>query len=544
MMSKIIFQLKVKNLLILTIVISLLITFSITSIYFNSLSGADNYKYMDNILYIFGESSDPYDNQGLLYFFIVSLIFKIRTKTFNYENEQSFISDNTQSLFLSETIQLANLYFFIFGLIGFYYLMKKMKIGENKALFILILFCYFPTFYYLRLNMKPEILAFALIPWLFYFYQSFLLSKANMNLIAMGVITAVLLVSKSSIAAMVIICVFLMYIHKYNVFSLKHLGVGALAVFISFGSLLVENYFLDIGNILEREPEINYDNKAPIDFVYSVDFERLRKDPKKNYHSDSLVSITLIDLFSDYFELNWEEDSSLFNKNIKPLIVERERNLNNDNLKFINLDINNKHLIYSGPHPNYLKYQTRYAGLMFSVLFFYLIIYTFIRENKINRIYLTFPLLGLFVLLINSIFGFPQNNFDPAVGDTFKVFYYSFLIPFPLIVIMKNLNLKKLINLISIGIFIIFTFINLGFPKINDEIFDSKITVAVENNIICELNKQFIQQTLVNNKKIICENASQNGPFSTSIKKVPYVSTSLFILINVFIISKIRKDEE
>ena len=51
----------------------------------------------------------------------------------------------------------------------------KIKINENRALFILILFCYFPTFYYLRFNMKPEILAFALIPWLFYFFQSFLI---------------------------------------------------------------------------------------------------------------------------------------------------------------------------------------------------------------------------------------------------------------------------------------------------------------------------------------------------------------------------------
>lgn len=521
-----------------------MITFSVTSIYFNSLSGADNYKYMDNILYIFGESSSPYDNQGLLYFFIVGLMLKIRTESFNYENDQSFISDNSQSFFLSETIQLANLYFFVFGLIGFYYWMKKMKINENRALFILILFCYFPTFYYLRFNMKPEILAFALIPWLFYFFQSFLIFKKNRDLFTMGVITAVLLASKSSIAAMVIISLFLLYIFKYRFFSLKHLRIGTLALLVSFGSLLVENYFLDIGNILERTPEANYNNKAPIDFIYSINLERLRKDPEKNYHNESLVSITLIDLFSDYFELNWKEDSSLFNKSIKPLIVERNRDINNDNLKLFNLDIKNKHIVYSGPHPQYLKYQTTYMGLIFSTLFIYLIIYNFFRENKINRIYLIFPLLGIFVLLINSIFGFPQNNFDPAVADTFKVFYYSFLIPFPLIIILKNLNLKKLINLLSIVTFIVFTFINLGFPKINNEILDSKITVSVQNNVLCEINKKFIEQTLVINKEIICKDSRETGSVSTSIKHTPYMSTSLFILINVLILSKIRKDEE
>ena len=153
-------------------------------------------------------------------------------------------------------------------------------------------------------------------------------------------------------------------------------------------------------------------------------------------------------------------------------------------------------------------------------------------------------MLGIFVLLINSIFGFPQNNFDPAVADTFKVFYYSFLIPFPLIIILKNLNLKKLINLLSIVTFIVFTFINLGFPKINNEILDSKITVSVQNNVLCEINKKFIEQTLVINKEIICKDSRETGSVSTSIKHTPYMSTSLFILINVLILSKIRKDEE
>ena len=248
--------------------------------------------------------------------------------------------------------------------------------------------------------------------------------------------------------------------------------------------------------------------------------------------------------FNDYFELNWKEDSSLFNKNIKPLIVERDRGLNNDNLKFINLDLTNKHIVYSGPHPNYLKYQTRYFGLLFSTLFFYLLFYNFYKENKINRSYLIFPMLGILVLLINTIFGFPQNNFDPTKADTFKVFYYSFLVPFPLIIILKNINLRKIINILSLSIFVSFTFINLGFPKINNEILDSKITSSVENNVLCEVNKVFIEPTLINNKTITCNKTPSTGRIATTLERIPYVSSSLFLLISALILSKIRKNEE
>ena len=70
---------------------------------------------------------------------------------------------------------------------------------------------------------------------------------------------------------------------------------------------------LGIGNLLDREPESNYNNKASLNIVTNLDFERLLKDPKKNYHRNSVISITLIDLISDYFELNWKEDSVMFN---------------------------------------------------------------------------------------------------------------------------------------------------------------------------------------------------------------------------------------
>lgn len=113
---------------------------------------------------------------------------------------------------------------------------------------------------------------------------------------------------------MVLICLFCRYIISSKSISLKQVGLGLFIFLMAWGSILGENYFLEIGNILDRQPEENYNNRADSKFIYSVDFERLRKDPKKDYHNESLLAITMIDLFSDYFELNWKEDSVLFSE--------------------------------------------------------------------------------------------------------------------------------------------------------------------------------------------------------------------------------------
>ena len=64
------------------------------------------------------------------------------------------------------------------------------------------------------------------------------------------------------------------------------------------------NNRLGVGNVLNRSPEVQYQNLAEIQILYSIDLERLYKDPMKNYHKDSALAITLLDTYGDYFELN------------------------------------------------------------------------------------------------------------------------------------------------------------------------------------------------------------------------------------------------
>ena len=503
------------------IFISLYITFVITNIYFNALSGADNYKYIENILFIFGERDSTYDNQGLLYYFLVSLILKLRTDSFNYFDKD---------IFLSETILLTNLLIFIYGLIGFYKFLRIIATSKNKSLLVVLFFCFFPTFFYLRLNMKPEILAFALLPWIFYYFEDFLITKDRKNIIYITIILSLVISSKGSIAVMTMMCLFIKYLLNYKKFNLKNIITGTTFLFFFTMLIFLENLNLGIGNLYSRSPEENYNNKASSEIILNLDFERLLKDPKKNYHKDSLFSITLIDFMSDYFELNWKEDSTLFSKNIKPLVVGELRNSGGEYNKLFSLDFDNKEIKYFGPGLDYLTYVTTYIAMIFSLFFLYLYLKVFFTNRLKDKVYNLFPLIGIFILLVNTIFGFPQNNFDPNVGDTFKVFYYSFLIPFPIIMIFNNIDFKKIKNYLFVLLFIGFTFINLGFPKANNEYLDLELKNRVENTMFCELNRTIFQRSFITDYTVECRDSKYGGKIKTDIENIPYISLGLLIL--------------
>lgn len=528
-------KINVSYIYLVLILFSLYFTFTLSNIYFNSLSGADNYKYIENIFFIFGEEEKAYDNQGLFYFFYVAIFIKLRADTFNY-------SEN--SIFLSETIQLANLTLFIFGLLGYYFLSKKLNFHKNLSLLLIIFLIYFPSLYYLRLNMKPEILAFALIPWIFYFFESYLETKLKVDLFLIAVGSTLLITSKGSIAAMVVFCLLLKFlVHIYS-FNLKNVIFGFSILFTCWLGILGENYFLNIGNILDREPEKKYDNVASYDFIYTLDIERLLKDPKKDYHRNSLFAITLIDLQNDYFELNWKEDSVLFSKNIKPLVVGSEIDPEKNYPKLFNIDWDSKNIIYAGPGQDYLIYYKDYIGMAISLYFLYFVFYYFLKETLINKLYILFPFFGILVLMVNSLFGFPQNNFDPLVGDTLKVFYYSFLIPLPVLIVFKNLKRVKIKNVVFITLFLFFTIFNFGFPKANNENLDLAIKSNVENTLFCEINSIFIEPTFITENKIECSEINPGNKITTGIQNIPIFSTFLYSLFFVCSLLRVKRNEK
>ena len=81
--------------------------------------------------------------------------------------------------------------------------------------------------------------------------------------------------------------------------------------------------------------------------------------------------------------------------------------------QFINKEILIPHLRYFGND------LVTYTSFLFSTL----------RSEPDYRKYLT-VFVGMGVILIHVITGYPNNNFDPLVGDTFKPLYYSFVFLF------------------------------------------------------------------------------------------------------------------
>ena len=163
--------------------------------------------------------------------------------------------------------------------------------------------------------------------------------------------------------------------------------------------------------------------------MYKINLFDLYFNPYRNYHADSLVGITLLDLFNDYFNRYWNHPRSLFS------------------LDRVNLEL-------------FSDYPRRNLSVLLSILF---IFYSFKKSNKYKLLYL----IGLAVLTLTA-FGFFGLHFNPGKGDTVKTHYYFFLIAISFIFITLDLfnsknfwiNYSKTIFLLVLFIFIF------GFPKI------------------------------------------------------------------------------
>ena len=74
-------------------------------------------------------------------------------------------------------------------------------------------------------------------------------------------------------------------------------------------------------NILELESGATtyekYDYKAPINVTYKINFFKLFTSPTRDNHKDSFISLTLLDTFSDYFNVFFDNNATGFFKDRK-----------------------------------------------------------------------------------------------------------------------------------------------------------------------------------------------------------------------------------
>jgi len=175
---------------------------------------------------------------GLMYYYLQYLNFYFQYNSFS-----------NIEMFLHKSLQEVNFWIYMYGLLGYFYLLKLYKF-KNSTIFITFVFLnFFPVSIVLRLVFKPEIMAFALLPWILYCIEKF---KERTNILYMYIMIPLFIsciTLKGNILA--IICAYLL-ITNLNIFSKikkMHLFIILLLVAVLFLSISYENSWLQLYDI-------------------------------------------------------------------------------------------------------------------------------------------------------------------------------------------------------------------------------------------------------------------------------------------------------
>ena len=468
-------------------------------------------KYYDYLNYFLGLNVKIDYGQGSLYYYIISII---------YLRKIELIDTNNIDILLSYSVQQVNFVIYLFGILGIYKLLKIKKIKLDTVLLTLSILNFFPLSIFMRSVMKPEILAFALIFWILYFLEKYLLTDSSKYLWFLIPFITLIINTKASIAGMTIVYLLIFYREILKKIKIREFGL-LLSLFLSCLFIIqYENYRITNLTPFEREYDIEYDNKAKASTIYRFSISDLFKDPFLKYdyqedfysiHANSVINITLLDTFGDHFEQLFELSPSYFSKFRKKIFI-------NDSEMFIT---SNRQIEYSGPFKELLINNLNKLRKITSVIltiFFYMGIFYYSYKNKESRKFYFAPFVGIIILYANSL-GFPSNNFNPYKGDTYKSFYYVFLLTiaftFISVEVFRKINIFKL-TLFFVFIFSVF-FVS-GHPKSNSQNLSEHLVVMNEFSNFCEVNnilffendliKYFHKSGNINNYNSDCKNYS------------------------------------
>lgn len=432
-----------------TFIFSMSIVFSyvLFLIYYDSTTGLDfptkYYSYISH--FAFGNKLVVSDGQSFFYYFFISIFVKLNS---------SLIGPNNFNEIINQSIQFGNYLLVLIGFFGLFKLYRFLGFKFNQILIALSVLSFFPPLIYLRLTFKSEILAFTLLPWIIYYLnkaQKFELKRYEIVLFSF--ILSVLLTIKASITAMILIILFIWF-HK---FFFKNFLILLNVLIFSVIFLIINFNSSDLGFLTHLSDVTGrWQYRANINFFYNINLISLLKEPFFNVHSNSLLSIILLDTFSDYFKWFWNHKEST------------------NYLSYGELNLTNNFYIY--------RYLREYIGIALTALFYLKLVISFKNKNEFNRFIYVIPFIGIFVLAVNAL-GFPSLNFDPLTGDTFKTHYYAFLISISFIhLILINKNIRKY----SIVLLPLFIFL-MGFPKTNLNQNNELLFSKISNSNICYL---------------------------------------------------------
>lgn len=446
--------------------ISTFVTFIISELYFYIPNGVDHIYHSKYLSYFLYQSEDTYSGFGLIYYYIVALITHLRIQEVNNLNVVHF---------MNSSIITANFILFLFGILGIYFLLRKYGF-EKKTIYIsLTLNNFIIPVFIMRSILKPEIFAFTLLPWVILGLDNYIKKKNLKSFLVVVLPLSVLLTIKGSVTGMIILILLIKY-YKFLFFDFKKHLLSLLILAFAFGLLSYENSNVNNYNILEHNftgSDSKYDNRAELNLLTNINLWDIIFNPEPPYHNDSLVGITLLDSFGDYFNVFIEYEEHLF-------IYDQDNN-------FIN-ELNYKNKFQFG------KYVGQYTGFLMSLFFYASCIYFAVRKKDIRAYYIA-PLIGILILTISS-FGFPFNHFDSNTGDTLKSNYYSFLISIAFIFVLVQIFKKYHFLKLFIPLYILFSFFYiLGFPKVEDSNINKYLEEKIEISLACEPISIFLSET-------------------------------------------------
>lgn len=452
-------------------------------LFYNSTDSPDFDTYSVYFEYLFKNLSSTGREQGLFYYYLHSWYFYFNYGS--YENYEFFT-------LLHRSIQEVNFIFFLIGLLGIYLLLRLFKFSYYSSILSLIFINFLPASIAQRIVFKPEILTFAVLPWIIICIEKYKNQKKISYLFLALPLLIISLTSKGSIFAIVSLYLFIYFFKDFlnvgikNVFSL-------ILIFTILISLLVREDVSSNGqSLIEVESgstmNLNYDYKAPLSVIYKVHLYELVSNPIKHNHADSFIAISLLDTFGDYFDIYWDNDSSLYSKDRREILKFEQ----SQEIKAPKYDSSTKTLTI------YLQNLTEtYYRKFFSMVLtacFYILLLRQIRLDKKLRKFLIAPVIGMSLILFHIISGFPVNNFNPEMGDTLKPLYYSYLIVLAGAFLAAKIFEKNYLTKLFIIPYIFIILLLIGFPKDVDYEMQRDISQINNYSATCSLNNIFLSR--------------------------------------------------
>ena len=149
-----------------------LYVFLVSYLNYDSMRGTDIDKYGPYLNYFLFGGNNDLEEQGVGYFWLIAEISRLKV-------ESILFSSNFVNPVLNFGIHFGNFIFYLLGSLGVFFLLRKLSFSKNIAFLIINMICFFPPLIGARIILKPEIMAYAFIPWCILFLICFFEEKKN-----------------------------------------------------------------------------------------------------------------------------------------------------------------------------------------------------------------------------------------------------------------------------------------------------------------------------------------------------------------------------